>query len=318
MLYCSGIPTRMPVQNCRLLLRISLRDSKFFRCPNVTKKGCGNVPKYKYTPDKDYVVWQLPTDAAKTGMSYVIGAADGRAFVIDGGRDSDAPGLCDFLRAKFGGKVSAWFLTHPHPGHAGAFCRILEEKPAGLKIAKVFFSRVDEADVLKYEPKHAEFVKKCNLLAKTCGIPAVTVHAGDRFKIGRTLIRVLSAGETLCEEHFLDNTSVVYKFTMYCTSLLFLGDIRRDASVAMLETYKNELNCDIVQMANHGLDGALSEVYVKATPVTCLWSLPQYMTRENTPEGVHFCEARRLMEALGAAEHYVSGTDGLCELHITY
>lgn len=275
-------------------------------------------PKYRIIPDKDYVLFQLPSPEGKTGMGYIITTADGRNFVIDGGHPEDSDYLLSLIREKCGGEVTAWFITHPHPGHAGALTSILADFPEDIKILKIFHSHVSLEKVEKLEPESAPFVALFGALIKGSGIPTVSVHAGDRIKLGRTMIRVFSGGDAEYTEDFLNNTGAVYKFNMYCTSIIFLGDIMREASISMLERYKSELNCDMIQMANHGIGGALSEIYALATPDVCLWSIPEEFTLQGTPTGEVYRETRRLLEALGTAEHYVSGTDGLSEIHISY
>lgn len=275
-------------------------------------------PRYRIVPDKDYVLFQLPCSESKTGMGYIINAADGRNFVIDGGDAKDSEFLLKLIREKCSGEITAWFITHPHPGHAGALTNILADLPEDIKILKIFYSHISLEKVELLEPDSAPFAALCNTIIKGSGIPAVAVHAGDRIKLGRTMIRVFSGGDGNYSENYINNTSAVYKFNMYCTSMLFLGDIMRDGSIAMLERYKSELNCDMVQMANHGIRGALSEVYALATPDVCFWSTPEEYTKQGTKTGETYWETRNLLEALGTGEHYVSGIDGLTEIHISY
>ncbi len=275
-------------------------------------------PKYRLVPDKDYILWQLPCSEEKTGMGYIITAADGRSFVVDGGHPENAELLTALIREKCGGEVTAWFITHPHPGHAGALTNILADMPDDIKILKIFYSHVNLEKVEKYEPDSAPFAALFATLLKGSGIPTVSVHAGDRIKLGRTMIRVFSGGDADYTEDYINNCSAVYKFNMYCTSILFLGDIMREASISMLERYKTELNCDMIQMANHGIRGALSEIYALATPDVCLWSTPARFLTSGTEAGESYMETRRLLEALGTTEHYVSGEDGLSEIHISY
>ncbi len=276
------------------------------------------APRSRFVPERDYVLWQLPSFGDKTSMSYVICGADGTNFVIDGGLESDTEYLEKFLFEHCDGVVHAWFVTHPHPGHVGALCGILKNKPEKLKIGKIFYVHIP-LDVLEVrEPKSTSQVAEFYTLLRSSDIPCVSMRTGDRLKIGKTMIRVFSAGETDCTEHYVDNMGAVLKFNMYCTTAVFLGDIRVDASIPMLEKYKNELGCDIIQMSNHGLKGVLSEVYGYAEPDTCLWSTPECMADESSADGRLFCEHKRLMEVLGAGEHFVSGLEGPTEIHIAY
>lgn len=275
-------------------------------------------PKYRIVPDKDYILWQLPCSEDKTGMGYIISSADGRCFVIDGGNAENAELLISLVREKCGGEVTAWFVTHPHPGHAGALANIIADRPEDIKILKIFYAHVSLEKVEKYEPESAPFAALFATLIKGSGIPTVSVHAGDRIKLGRTMIRVFSGGDGDYTEDYINNCGAVYKFNMYCTSILFLGDIMRDASISMLERYKSELNCDMIQMPNHGIKNAISEIYALATPDTCLWSTPAKYLAENTETGSIYNETRNLLEALGTLEHYVAGIDGLSEIRISY
>lgn len=275
-------------------------------------------PKYKTTPDKDYILWQLPCSDTGKGMGYVISACDGRHFVIDGGTEEMAEYLLNFIRNKCGGEITAWFVTHPHSGHAGALCRILEDLPEDIKISKILATKLNFTKIKALENESYDYVRYVDKTIKDSKITTVSVSAGDRLKFGKTLIRVYSAGDSDYSEHYLDNTSMVFKFNMFCSSAIFFGDIRREASVKLLEKYKNELNCDIVQMANHGCIGAVSEIYTYATPDICLWSTSEKVTTGEGKHGEHYLEMRRLMEAFGATEHYVSGIDKISEIRISY
>ena len=275
-------------------------------------------PKYKVVPDKDYILHQLPSSNGKTGMGYIINAADGRNFVIDGGHLDATDAVLKLIREKCSGEVTAWFVTHPHPGHAGALTSVLADVPDDVKIHKIFYSHTDIEKIEKFEPDSAPFVALFDTLLKGSGIPTVSVRAGDRIKLGRTMIRVFSGGDADYTEDYINNCSAVFKFNMYCSSILFLGDIMREASISMLERYKSELNCDIIQMANHGIRSTVSEIYAYATPDVCLWSAPGELLSEGTETGEIYKETRGLLEALGTLEHYVSGFDGLTEIHISY
>ena len=57
--------------------------------------------------------------------SFIL-VSGGVVTVIDGGFESEAETLYAKLR-ELGGHVDAWFFTHPHDDHYGAFCRLLEQ-----------------------------------------------------------------------------------------------------------------------------------------------------------------------------------------------
>ncbi len=275
-------------------------------------------PKYKVIPDKDYIIRQLPSPENGTGMGYVISACDGKSFVIDGGSEESRELLLAIIRESCGGEIAAWFITHPHPGHVGALCSILEDFPEDIKISKIFHSPLSTENIEKYEPQSLPFVKRwMSVLKSFSGCKKVSVNSDVRLKVGKTIVRVVAAGDIGgYTEDYINNCGVVYKFEMFCTSVLFLGDIGRDASIAILESKEKKamLNCDIIQIANHGRPGILSEVYYLASPNTCLWSTPKSVGDKNP----YTSELRSILELSDATEHYFSGTDGLSEIKIVY
>ena len=56
-------------------------------------------------------------------MGFVF-ITEGFCVVVDGGTQGDWKQLDDLLREKSVKKVDAWFLTHPHHDHIGAFSEI--------------------------------------------------------------------------------------------------------------------------------------------------------------------------------------------------
>lgn len=60
----------------------------------------------------------------------------------------DADHLESFI-CNHGGKVSAWFLTHPHPDHTGALAEILERKK--ITIEKICYNFPPYEWIKQYE-----------------------------------------------------------------------------------------------------------------------------------------------------------------------
>ena len=49
-----------------------------------------------------------------------------QTIVVDGGTEQDYPQLITFLKEKSNLEVDAWFLTHMHNDHIGAFVKSIE------------------------------------------------------------------------------------------------------------------------------------------------------------------------------------------------
>ena len=85
-------------------------------------------------------------------MSYVLRTTGGAVIVIDGGSRDDAPFLRDFLHP-LGGRVTAWFLTHPHYDHIDALTELLSHD-GGPVIDAVYDSSPEEEWIAEWAPGH--------------------------------------------------------------------------------------------------------------------------------------------------------------------
>ncbi|MBE6237942.1 MAG: MBL fold metallo-hydrolase [Bacteroidales bacterium] len=62
-----------------------------------------------------FTLWQLPSYGNDICNSYVIQTSGGKLIVMDGGYEAERHYLRGYIDALGGGKVDAWFISHPHP-----------------------------------------------------------------------------------------------------------------------------------------------------------------------------------------------------------
>ena len=78
-----------------------------------------------------------------------------KTIVFDGGTKGDYIQLVDIITQKAKGHIDAWFFTHPHHDHIGAFLQMCRCNPE-IKIDKIFF-RFPTIELLKkYELRTQE------------------------------------------------------------------------------------------------------------------------------------------------------------------
>ena len=68
---------------------------------------------------------------------------------------------------------------------------------------------------------------------------------------------------------------MVIKMDINKKTVIFLGDTGVESGKKLLDTEKEKLKADIVQMAHHGQSGAEKEVYENISPSICLWPTPR-------------------------------------------
>lgn len=121
----------------------------------VSETQAANLSTYLY---------QLPSNTLNSSgkyrqnMSYVIKTRNGKIIVIDGGyvtEDSDAEYLLSFLQditGKTVPNVDAWFFTHPHADHIGAFEGLAERHASEITVDTIYYNFPSDEQVETYCP----------------------------------------------------------------------------------------------------------------------------------------------------------------------
>lgn len=257
----------------------------------------------------------LSNSAGRQMLSMVMKAADGSLIVIDGGWAMDASQLTKVLQDN-GGRVSAWFLTHPHDDHVGAFIDIVNTPNSPIAIDNVYYALAEQSWYDTREPSRSGTVQQLrDALSK---FPAEKLHnmmgkneKGQKIQIGAVTAEFMN-NIYLLEETSVNNSSMVIKFVIDGVSIMVLGDLGPEGGSRLLaESTPEELKSDIVQMAHHGQYGVEKDVYAAINPRICLWPTPRWLWNNDVGKGVNTgpwltLETRRWMDELGVDVHYGS------------
>ena len=105
--------------------------------------------------------------------------------------------------------------------------------------------------------------------------------------------------------------SMILKFVTQNTSLLILGDAGEKTSEKLLQTQREKLKSDIVQMSHHGQAGATNELYKQINPSICLWPTPDWLWNNDAGEGINTgpwktFETRNWIEQLNVKKNYIA------------
>ena len=138
----------------------------------------------------------------------------------------------------------------------------------------------------------------------------VPVEEADELTIDDLNVQILGVKNPEIVENAGNEQSMVIKFQTPQSSLLILGDTGVNSSEKLLNTQKEKLNCDIVQMAHHGQSGATKELYTVVSPKICLWPTPAWLWDNDPGTGYNTgnwktIETRKWMEELGVQQNYV-------------
>ena len=247
-------------------------------------------------------------------MGYgILTHKEGKLIIVDGGNRGDASQLRKFIELH-GNRVSAWFITHPHPDHVDALTAILEE-PNPPVIDFIYTSLPDQAWFVKYEsnpPKHLESFTAFRRALDKSGLKNIDIAIGDRIWIDGVLFKILGIKNPKITSSAINNSSMVFKVSGINKSIIFLGDLELEGGVKLLKnTPLRSLQADYVQMAHHGANGVGLPVYQAIKPKACLWPTPIWLWENNSGNGpgsgpFDTLTTRKWMNEMGIQDHYVS------------
>lgn len=267
------------------------------------------------------VLYQLPEATNIQMMSYVLQNEEGQIAVIDGGNDGDGEALFAFLQ-KIGGErpvIEKWFLTHFHGDHINALTHILRFHKEELEIRKVYYHFASKEAALKEDPREDFTVEGFEEVRELFKDREVILHVNDEIRFGNIRFKVLFELDPTIEKNIINNSSTVLRCDIGGQRVLFLGDLGEEVSDRFLSMWsEEELKSDFVQMAHHGQNGVIKEVYEKIQPKACLWPTPKWLWENDPGTGYgtgpwNTLKTRAWMEELGVKKHFKTH-EGICQI----
>lgn len=275
--------------------------------------------KYVYRINNYIYLTQFGNTTSSQMMGYAIETRNGKIILVDGGTQEDSEQLEQYIIDK-GGKVDAWFITHPHIDHAGAF-EILSQKE-NIKIDKIYMSNNDKQWYIEKEPYREkdiiDFFEAIN--NEQIQKKIIEPELNEKLQIDNVKIKILGIKNPEIANNPINNQSMVIKMKVNCKKILFLGDTGTESSEKLINLQKKELKADIVQMSHHGQNGATKELYETIQPKICLWPTPEWIWN-NSINGVEDSgtlktkETRKWMEELGVKQNIIE-KDGTYTLKV--
>ncbi|HBT96209.1 MAG TPA: hypothetical protein DEB25_00430 [Desulfobulbaceae bacterium] len=291
----------------------------FFKYFLLLGAGAAAAPLVKvFTPPHilpakgSFSLWQIPLSQTPVqGNSYIFCTKTGKVVVMDGGVQREAGYLRGFL-GLLGNEVEAWFISHPHLDHIGAFNEILK-KPDGLTIKAVYHSELLPEFYKRVEPEHQNLTVEFYRNLKKSGISVTDVtEPGVSIEIDGTTFKILDVKDESVTVNAYNNSSMVIRVEDAVRSVVFLADAGIEQGNRLLHgPFSSELNCDFLQMAHHGQKGVSLDFYRTIRFGACLWPTPQWLWNNDAGKGYNTGPwetiiVRNLMNELGIKKHFIS------------
>lgn len=235
-------------------------------------------------------------------------------IVFDGGSVGDFEQLADFLAANCNNRVDAWFFTHPHHDHIGAFCEFYRNK-VNIQVDNIFHCFPSFSDLVRFGDRSENELliwRDLQILFSGKLKPTVKIlQKNDCFMFDEVTIKVLRIFNKDISLNYVNNSSTVYRIETPNTSYLLLGDLGVEGGEELMEICSLEdLQTDYTQMAHHGQRGVSKEFYEYIKPKRCIWPTPDWLWDNDAGNGFNTgpwqtVQTRMWMDELGVTEHWI-------------
>lgn len=268
-----------------------------------------------------FSVTQLGLDyaAEASGMSYIITLEDGSFIVIDGGMaegtnvDHLHKKLQELNKRSGTPVIAAWYLTHVHIDHCGAFTAFASKYGGHYKLEYAIHNLPSKAvaDLSPDGPMSAyyESGKYTKAVEAFVGeVKVVRVHTGMRFNIHGAQFEVLYTWEDCFPDvlNTINDSSVVMRMTLAGRTFMWTGDIQKQASSIIVPIWGDYVKSDYLQLAHHGwYNGGSWELYQKIKPSVVFWATYIDAFEDNYNSSSN--PAGQLNQSGCIKEHIVSG-----------
>lgn len=230
-----------------------------------------------------WVLTQYPDASGNQGMCYsLVNQKDHTLILVDGGWPQNAGTVKQIIDSN-GGRVKAWFLTHYHVDHLGAFNALWPEYRDRIETVYVNPLDWETFEPIAHEWDSAEYFAEFLELTKDAE-NVVTLYRDDVLSVDGIDVRVYNAFDDHVRELSVDwpnDGSLVMKFTFSEDTILFMGDLSRGGvplGQYLLDTYGAEaLHAKYVQAGHHGNWGQPIAFYEAIQPEVLFSDGPEWL-----------------------------------------
>ena len=265
-------------------------DLKAVTTPQLTMIGLDNLIGAEYQ---------------NNGLCLVYRLADGSFVIVDGGHSEDAAVSAadiiaalreqskDYAKSDADIRIAAWIITHPHSDHFGTLVKGYSQFTK-FKVERVFANFWDEGTFEAFKSAKDTFASgKYTTYAQTpdiaekLGAEYIVPHVGQAWWIGGTKFEFLYTLESFLPRSTptFNTSSLIFRSVTTDASgkeykVMVTGDGTGYTMQIIADTFKEELKCDVVQLAHHGSitsgnSGGTQKAYEYMSPSVLFWPVGQ-------------------------------------------
>ncbi|MEG6586823.1 ComEC/Rec2 family competence protein [Dendrosporobacter sp. 1207_IL3150] len=213
--------------------------------------GCGNVSQSTELEKPRPNQLMIKVIDIGQGDAALLRTAE-QTILIDTGDISERDKLVSFLKKQDIKVIDKVIITHPHADHLGGMDAVLDN----FDVKQVYDSGI--TTTTKVYRQYLTDIKKKN-------IPFKVVTGGENIDFGGGVtFNVLAPEKPFIEESELNNNSIVGKVAFGKVSMLFTGDIEKEAEAKLIKNYSPKLKATILKSPHHGSETSSSMAFLRA------------------------------------------------------
>jgi len=232
-------------------------------------------------------------DVVDCGMSYIYRLSDGSFVIIDGGWNTEP--IADALYEKLvslaeGGEIiiSAWFFTHAHVDHIGAFYTFARKHGDKVTLKRVIYNFPGESRMTEMGDEFVRgFVRNFRRTLALFGeVDVNKARTGQRFHfVGLDMDQLFTYEDYIMPRPLrtFNDTSLAFLARAAGEQIFFPGDASDTMSAILVAKYGTLLESDVIQVAHHGYGGGTPELYDTAKAPVVLWPVPYVHPKTGMP-----------------------------------
>ena len=207
------------------------------------------------------------------GQGFIMRLPDGRFLIHDGGYAGENRVYAALRDLVPEGKIviAAWFVSHPHNDHYGAFTDFLvnhgNDKDIVLERIMLNFaepSRYLALEVYGDTMEDVVYIHKI-IQENAPDVPVLKVHTGQVVDFGDASVEILYTIEDHMPDELrnINDSSMAMRVTMGGKTFMILADTGYYSGPILEELWGDYLKSDILQVAHHGQWPSVESIYHK-------------------------------------------------------
>lgn len=184
--------------------------------------------------------------------------------------------------------ISAWMMSHSHWDHMQCFKDFCKANKTTVTVENAYANFASNYETFNsYNPGNYTSSDLKESLSQVNGDGKyIKVHAGQTFWVRNAEVEVLYTHEDQFPDviRYFNDTSTIFRIKYHVTdgkgnitdgengpvTGMWLGDLWQNGSAIVSAMYGDYLKSDMVQVAHHGFNGCLQQIYMQIAP-TLLW-----------------------------------------------